>query len=223
MPLYMSDTQSKLRLLSHHYSTSKTALHYTTPHEILVATILSAQCTDERVNKVTPALFARFLTVADYANADLEELEQYIRSTGFYHNKAKNIKAACSMIIEKFNGEVPRTMEEMLQLPGVARKTANVVLHNAYGVVEGIVVDTHVMRLSQRLGFTTHTHPVKIEKDLMKIVPRKDWGNIAYWLIDHGRKICKARKPKCDECFLNKLCPSAFSVVPISAKVYKNS
>ncbi len=200
-----------VKLLKQHYPKSKTALDFRTPLQMLVSTILSAQCTDKRVNMVTPALFARYKTAKDFANADMKELQTMIRSTGFYKNKAKNIQGAAKMIAEKFRGEVPRTMEEMLELPGVARKTANVVLDNAYGVVEGVVVDTHVGRLSRRLGFTAQKDASKVEKDLMAILPRKDWAAFSYMLIDHGRAVCTSQKPDCSGCFLNKKCPSAFS------------
>ena len=199
-----------LGLLRQQYHSAKTALEFRTPLEMLVSTILSAQCTDIRVNKVTPSLFKRYKTAKDYAGADIKELETYIRSTGFYHNKAKNIQGASKMIAAKFGGKIPHTMKEMLELPGVARKTANVVLHNAYGIIDGVVVDTHVGRLSRRLGFTKETNPEKVERDLMGIVPKKDWANISYWLIDHGRAVCKSQKPLCDKCPLNKICPSAF-------------
>jgi endonuclease-3 len=201
-----------IELLEKEYPRAKTALHYSSPLEILVATILSAQCTDKRVNVVTKSLFKKYGTVEDYANADLEELEQDIRSTGFYRNKAKNIKNAARMMVERFGSHVPDTMEEILELPGVARKTANIVLSNAYGVIVGIAVDTHVRRLSMRLGLTENKNPNKIEKDLMQIVPESHWKRINHLLIAHGRNVCKARKPKCDSCVLNKLCPSAFKV-----------
>jgi len=199
-----------IELLEKEYPRAKTALHYTSPLEILVATILSAQCTDKRVNIVTKSLFKKYRTAEDYANADLAELEQDIKSTGFYRNKAKNIKNAGQMLVEKFDSQVPNTMEEILELPGVARKTANIVLSNAYGVIEGIAVDTHVRRLSKRLGLTENTNPDKIEKDLMQVVPKSHWKRITDLLIFHGRNVCMARKPKCDSCVLNKLCPSAF-------------
>jgi endonuclease-3 len=199
-----------IELLEKEYPKAKTALHYSSPLEILVATILSAQCTDKRVNLVTPLLFKKYKTAKDYANADLAELEQDIRSTGFYRNKAKNIKNAGKMIVEQFDSQVPQTMEEILELPGVARKTANIVLSNAYGVIVGIAVDTHVRRLSKKLGLTENTNPEKIEKDLMQIVPKSHWKNITNLLISHGRTVCDARKPKCDICCLNKICPSAF-------------
>jgi endonuclease-3 len=199
-----------LELLDKEYPDAKTALHYTSPLEILIATILSAQCTDKRVNIVTKSLFKKYKTAQDYANADLAELEEDIRSTGFYRNKAKNIKNAGRMLVEKYNSHVPRTMEEILELPGVARKTANIVLSNAYGVIEGIAVDTHVRRLSKRLGLTENTDQNKIETDLMLIVPKSHWKRITNLLIFHGRNVCMARKPKCSICSLNKICPSAF-------------
>ena len=201
-----------IELLEKEYPKAKTALHYSSPLEILVATILSAQCTDKRVNIVTQSLFKKYRTVDDYANADLTELEQDIRSTGFYRNKAKNIKNAGKLLVEKFGSQIPRTMDELLELPGVARKTANIVLSNAYGVVVGIAVDTHVRRLSKRLGLTENTNPDKIEKDLMRIVPKSHWKIITNLLISHGRVICGARKPKCSVCSLNKICPSAFKI-----------
>lgn len=200
-----------LKLLKKHYPDAHCALFFSNPLEILVATILSAQCTDVRVNKVTPYLFKKYKNCQDYAKVPREELEQDIRSTGFFRSKAKSIQESCKKMLQEYGGKVPTTMEELLTLPGVARKTANVVLHNAYGIVEGITVDTHVRRLSNRLGLTSQQNPQKIEKELMGIVPRADWANISYLLIDHGRKICKAIRPKCQECFLNKVCPSAFS------------
>ncbi len=184
-------------------------LNYETPVQLLVATILSAQCTDERVNQVTPALFARFPDAGALAGAALEELEILVRSTGFYRNKAKNIKSACAMIVEKFGGQVPKVMEKLLELPGVARKTANVVLAHAYGLNMGVTVDTHVNRLSNRLGLTEHTDPIRIERDLMQLLPQPDWENWSIRLIYHGRAVCKARKPECDACALADLCPCA--------------
>lgn len=176
--------------------------------QLLIATILSAQCTDERVNIVTAELFAKYKTVHDFADADLIELEQAIRSTGFYRNKAKNIKNCCRQLIEKHNGEVPNTMEDLTALPGVARKTANVVLGNIFHLNLGVVVDTHVKRISKLLGLTTETNPVKIESDLMKLVPREEWTMFSHYLILHGRKTCTARRPKCADCVLNDLCPA---------------
>lgn len=180
--------------------------------ELLVATILSAQCTDERVNIVTKEIFKKYKTPNDYAQTPQEVFEQEIRSTGFYRNKAKNIRAACEKIVEDFGGAVPDTMEALLSLPGVARKTANVVLSNAYGKHEGVVVDTHVKRLSGRLGLSTQKTPDKIEKDLMELVPQKRWGDFSHLLIYHGRAYCTARNPNCTDCPINKLCPSAFNV-----------
>ncbi|MBD2744270.1 endonuclease III [Coleofasciculus sp. FACHB-1120] len=191
------------------YPDAPCTLNYETPVQLLVATILSAQCTDERVNQVTPALFARFPDAPALANADITELETLIRSTGFYRNKAKNIQGACLLIVEKFKGEVPKRMELLLELPGVARKTANVVLAHAYGINQGVTVDTHVKRLSHRLGLTEHTDPVRIERDLMRLLPLEDWENWSIRLVYHGRAICKARNPACHACVLADSCPSA--------------
>jgi len=199
-----------IELLEKEHPDAKIALHYTSPLELLIATILSAQCTDKRVNIVTKTLFKKYKTAEEYAKADLKELEEDIRSTGFYRNKARNIKKCCRILVEKFNSQIPKTMEEMLELPGVARKTANIVLSNAYGIIEGIAVDTHVRRLAKRLGLTEHKEPNKIEEDLIKIVPKIQWMKITDLLIFHGRRICQANKPKCGVCVLNKLCPSAF-------------
>ncbi len=198
-----------LNILKQLYPDATCSLTYETPVQLLVATILSAQCTDERVNKVTPELFARFPDAIALANADRETLETLIRSTGFYRNKAKNIQGSCQKIVEDFNGKVPQTMEELLLLPGVARKTANVVLAHAFGINAGVTVDTHVKRLSQRLGLTEKNDPVKIEKDLIALLPQKDWENFSIRIIYHGRQICKARKPNCQECKLAFLCPSS--------------
>ena len=187
----------------------RTALRYKNPLEILIATILSAQCTDKRVNLVTKEIFKKYKTAEDYANADPEEFQQDIRSTGFYRNKAKNIINCCKILVERFDSEVPKTMEELITLPGVARKTANIVLQAGYGIVEGIAVDTHVKRISQLLGLTDNKDPVKIERDLMQLTPKKDWMNLSHLLIMHGRETCIARRPRCGECMLNGLCPSA--------------
>ena len=197
-----------LARLQHLYPDATCSLNYSTPVQLLVATILSAQCTDERVNKVTPALFARFPDAASLANADLEELENLVRSTGFYRNKAKNIQGACRKIVSEFNSIVPNQMEQLLQLPGVARKTGNVVLAHAYGINAGVTVDTHVKRLSQRLGLTKFSDPIRIEKDLMKLLPQPDWENWSIRLIYHGRAVCKARSPVCEACELSDLCPT---------------
>ncbi len=210
-----SDDQNRtlkiIELLEKEHRDAKIALNHTNPLELLIATILSAQCTDERVNIVTKTLFKKYRSIEDYAGADLKELEQDIRSTGFYRNKARNIKKCCQMILDKFGSQVPKTMEEILELPGVARKTANIVLSNAYGVVEGIAVDTHVRRLSRRLGLTANDNPDKIEQDLMKLVPKSKWMRFTELLIFHGRKTCTAKRPKCETCVVNKLCPSAFT------------
>jgi len=197
-----------LTLLKKEYPNAKIALNFTNPLEILVATVLSAQCTDERVNMVTKSLFKKYRKVQDYATANLKAFEQEIRSTGFYHNKAKNIISAAQKIVNDFGGKMPDSMDKLIQLPGVARKTANIVLFNGFGKVEGIAVDTHVKRLSQRLGLTKNDDPDKIEQDLMKLLHREEWGKFSYLLIDHGRKICDAKRPKCLECILQKLCPS---------------
>ncbi|HIK18863.1 MAG TPA: endonuclease III [Leptolyngbyaceae cyanobacterium M33_DOE_097] len=196
------------------YPDATCSLDYETPVQLLVATILSAQCTDERVNMVTPALFAQFPDAAALASAEIEEIEQLIRSTGFYRNKAKNIQGACRRIMEAYGGEVPQTMEDLLSLPGVARKTANVVLANAFGINMGVTVDTHVKRLSYRLGLTKQTDPVRVERDLMPLLPRPDWENWSIRLIYHGRAVCMARNPQCDRCQLADLCPSANKVTP---------
>ncbi len=199
-------TRRLLRELAKLYPDAKCALDYRNPLELLIATILSAQCTDVRVNMVTPALFARYRTAKDYAQADPGELEAMIQSTGFYRNKARNIIACCKQLVEKQDGEVPDTLEELVPLPGVGRKTANVVLGNAFDV-PGITVDTHVGRLSRRLGLTTEDDPVKVEHDLMELVPKKDWTMFSHRLIFHGRQVCFARKPNCDGCTLKALCP----------------
>ena len=200
-----------IELLEKEYSDAEIALDYANPLELLVATILSAQCTDERVNIVTKQLFKKYKKAEDYANAELTQLEQEIRSTGFYRNKAKHLKNCCRLLVEKYHSQVPRTMAELLELPGVARKTANIVLTNAYGIVEGIAVDTHVRRLTQRLGLTENDDPAKIEADLMELVPRDKWVRITDLLIFHGRQVCAAKKPQCTSCVLKKICPSAFS------------
>lgn len=191
------------------YPDATCSLTYDSIVQLLVATILSAQCTDERVNKVTPALFAHFPDAPALAAADRTELETLIRSTGFYRNKAKNIQGACQMIVSEFAGNVPQRMEELLKLPGVARKTANVVLAHGFGINAGVTVDTHVKRLSSRLGLTAHAEPIKIERDLMKLLPQPEWENWAIRLIYHGRAVCMARNPACDRCQLADLCPSA--------------
>jgi endonuclease III len=196
-----------IKRLKKEYPDAHCALNHSNAFELLVATILSAQCTDERVNQVTANLFRKYRRPQDYLNVLQEELEQDIHSTGFFRNKAKNIQSACRKIVEEFGGDVPQTMDELLSLSGVARKTANVVLGNAFGIASGVVVDTHVSRLSQRLGLTAETVPEKIEKDLQQLVPEKDWIMFPHWLIFHGRRVCQARKPRCAECILENLCP----------------
>jgi endonuclease-3 len=188
------------------YPDAHCALHHKNALELLVATILSAQCTDERVNKVTPALFIRYPDARSYADADIAELERMIQSTGFFRNKAKNIQACCKDLVAKHGGEVPRSMEELVPLAGIGRKTANVILGNAYGI-PGIPVDTHVGRLSRRMGLTEHDDPVKVEHDLMELMPKEDWTDFGHRMIFHGRQICHSRKPKCEECVVKKICP----------------
>jgi endonuclease-3 len=198
-----------LRRLKKAYPDSKCALVHETPFHLLAATILSAQCTDVMVNKVTPPLFAKYPDAKAMAGADPETLEGLIRSTGFYRNKAKSLIGCSTAIVEQHGGEVPHTMKELTALRGVARKTANVVLGNVFGINDGVVVDTHVKRLSGRLGFSSHTVPDKIEQDLMPLFPQKDWTLLSHLLIDHGRAVCPSRKPKCGQCTLADICPSA--------------
>ena len=197
-----------ITILNEKYPEPKCALDHMTPWELLVATILSAQCTDKRVNMITPALFKKFPTIESFAKADIKELEKYIHSAGFYHNKAKNIINCASELLKLYNGKLPQTLDELTKLPGVGRKTGSVLLGTAYGKAEGIVVDTHVSRLSQKIGLTKESDPEKIEKDLMKIVEKKHWINFSHWLILHGRETCIARRPKCDECIISALCES---------------
>ncbi len=196
------------------YPNAPCTLNYETPVQLLVATILSAQCTDERVNLVTPELFRRFPDAAALAKAEIEELEVLIRSTGFFRNKAKNIQGAAALLMQEFNGQVPASMEQLLRLPGVARKTANVVLAHGYNINAGVTVDTHVKRLCDRLGLTEYTDPIRIERDLMRLLPQPDWENWSIRLVYYGREVCKARSPRCDECILADLCPSA--VLPVN-------
>jgi endonuclease III len=204
----MSNLKKILSILKDLYPNPECTLIHKNPLQLLVATILSAQCTDKRVNLVTPQLFKKYKTAASLADADPSELSDIIRSTGFFNSKTKNIMNACADIVNKHKGKVPRTMEELVELPGVGRKTANVVLGNAYGITSGIVVDTHVTRLSWRLGLSTHPkNAVKIERELCEKVPQEEWINISHRLILHGRAICSARKPKCSECHLEPLCP----------------
>jgi endonuclease-3 len=198
-----------MRILRKEFPRAVTALTHADPFQLLIATILSAQCTDERVNKVTPGLFARYPTPRDFVKADVHEIEAEIKSTGFFRMKAKNIQGCSQALVDRFGGKVPETLEELVTLPGVGRKTANVVLGQAFGIVSGVVVDTHVDRLSQRLGLTSQKTPEKIEQDLMVVFPKKEWIDVGSILILHGRKTCNARKPKCGVCSLNGLCPSA--------------
>lgn len=205
-PEQVSAITTELRAL---YPHARYDLNFSTPLELLVATQLAAQCTDERVNAVTKTLFQKYRSVEDYANVSQEEFEQDIKPTGFYRNKAKNIRAACQYLLTHYNGEVPRTMEEMIKLPGVARKTANVILGNAFGVSEGFIVDTHVGRLARRFGWTQHEDAVRAEKDLMDLVAPEEWLNVAHRMIYHGRAVCNARKPLCSQCTIVQFCPSA--------------
>jgi len=198
-----------LNRLKAEYPGATTELHWTNPLELLVATILSAQTTDVQVNQVTEGLFEKYRSAMDYAEADPSELEEDIRPTGFFRNKARSLQGMACALVEDHDGEVPRTMSELVALPGVGRKTANVVLGNAYSVDEGVVVDTHVKRLSNRLGLSSEQNPEKVERDLMRIVPREDWTIFSHLLILHGRRVCKARKPDCPGCVLNDICPSA--------------
>ncbi len=198
-----------IRILSEAYPQATVALNFSTPLEMLVATILSAQCTDERVNQVTASLFQKYRTCEDYLRVPEAELAADIKPTGFFNQKTRAIRGACQRIVEIYGGQVPDTMDDLLTLPGVARKTANIVLGNAFGKVEGIAVDTHVRRLAERLGFTTEKDPDKIERDLMRLVPRERWFPFTYVLIEHGRRICTARNPKCEICPVNHLCPSS--------------
>ena len=210
----MIDVRKIIRILSRTYPKARIELKYKGLFQLLVAVVLSAQCTDERVNKVTPGVFRRFRSVRDFAECDVRDLERAIYSTGFYRNKAKNIKGAAAMIVKDFGGRVPDKMEDLLRLPGVARKTANVILSSGFGMDEGIVVDTHMIRLSGLLGLIDAAlwkskNAVKIEKKLMEVVPKKDWGKFGHLIVWHGRRTCIARRPKCSECPLNKICPSS--------------
>jgi endonuclease-3 len=206
----MTNTKEIIRILKKEYPDAKIALRFKNTWQLLVATVLSAQCTDVRVNLVTPVLFKKYKNISDFAKADPKEFEKDIHSTGFYRNKAKSIIGSANKILSGFNARVPDTMEELTTLPGVGRKTANVILSSGFGKIAGIVVDTHVRRLSRLLGLTKNKDPERIEEDLMKLIPRRDWGVISHLLILHGRKICNARKPLCSDCRINKLCPSAF-------------
>ena len=203
-----------IRLLRKHYPGARTALEFGDPLQILVATILAAQCTDERVNRITPGLFRKYPTAAAFARADRGELEREIRPAGFFRNKAKSIVGAAGRIVEKYGGVVPDSMDELVSLPGVARKTANIVLSAGYGKAEGIAVDTHAGRLSRRLGLSRHEDPDKVERDLLALVPKDDWLDFNFLLVEHGRALCQARRPMCPACFLRKLCPSAVKLCP---------
>lgn len=207
--LHQSKIHELLTRLHTIYPHAHCELYYETPIQLLVATILSAQCTDERVNKVTATLFQQYKTAVEFAAADRAELETAVRPAGFFRRKAKHIQEASHKIVHEFGGEMPKTMEELLTLPGVARKTANVVLGEIYGIADGITVDTHVKRLSKRLGLTNNDDPKKVEQDLMGIVPHEEWINISHLLIFHGRRVCDARRPQCKSCSLNDICPSA--------------
>ena len=209
-PARKTRVRQLVKYLKKEYPDARCSLDHSNALELLVATILSAQCTDERVNIVTSSLFRKYRTWEDYASAPASELEADIRPTGFFRNKAKSIQGACRLIGERHDGSVPRSMEELLELPGVARKTANVVLGNAYGIASGVVVDTHVSRLSARLGLSGEKAPEKIERDLVGLLPESEWIDFSHLLIAHGRKVCKARTPLCGECVLAKRCPSAF-------------
>jgi endonuclease III len=195
------------QLLRRHYPDAACALHFRTPLELLVATILSAQCTDQRVNQVTQTLFKKYPDAAAYARTPIAEIERDIQSTGFFRNKAKAIQESCKTLLEKYKGKVPRKLDELVELPGVGRKTANVVLGTAYGIPSGVVVDTHVGRIACRLGLSTQKNPEKIEQDLMRQLPQQEWIDFSHRLIHHGRQVCKARRPLCDQCPLNKICP----------------
>jgi endonuclease-3 len=209
------------KLLARHYADAQCALHFSSPLQLLVATILSAQCTDERVNMVTLELFRRFPTVDDLATAPQSEIERIIQSTGFFRNKAKNIKECCRRLVDEHGGELPQDLEALVRLPGIGRKTANVVLGTAFGIASGVVVDTHVGRLSIRLGLTAHKDPIKVERDLMAVLPRREWIAFSHRMIHHGRKICIARKPKCEICPLNDICPKIGVAAPAKKSLTK--
>lgn len=206
-PALKSQAGKVVRRLKRDYGDAKCALHHSSAFQLLIATVLSAQCTDERVNIVTKDLFAKYPTAHDLAKVPISRIEKLIQSTGFFRNKAKNIKALSQRLVADHDGDVPREMDVLVNMPGVGRKTANVVLGTAYGLATGVVVDTHVSRISKRLGLTTETDPVKIEKDLVQVLPKKEWIDYSHRVIHHGRKVCKARKPLCDECGFSKICP----------------
>ncbi|MDA7979868.1 MAG: endonuclease III [Pirellulales bacterium] len=210
MPVAVTDKRRAAKLfkaLASEYPDVDCALHYESPVQLLVATILSAQCTDEQVNKVTPALFEKFPDAESLAKARISSLEKAVKSTGFFRNKAKNIKACCTKLVEDFGGQVPEKMEDLVGLPGVGRKTANVVLGTAFRIASGVVVDTHVKRLSNRMGLSAQSDPVRIERDLMEKLPKQEWIDFSHRMIRHGRRVCNARKPKCEECVVEKWCP----------------
>ncbi len=195
-----------VKALEKEYPNAKCSLEYDTPLHLLIAVMLSAQSTDAMINKITPKLFAELNSAKDFADCDIKKLESLVKSSGFYHNKAKNIKAACKILCEKYNGNVPQTMEELISLPGVGRKTANVVLLNAFGICEGIAIDTHAKRISKRLGLTDNEEPEKIEQDLLKKIPKNYWNLMNHLFVDHGRAICTSRNPKCDNCCVKTWC-----------------
>lgn len=201
-----------LRLLKHYYPNAHCALAFETPFQLLVATILSAQCTDERVNKVTPLLFQKYPDAKAMSAAPTEKIEELIQSTGFFRNKSRNIKSCAQSLVQNHQGQVPKDLDNLIALAGVGRKTANVVLGNAFEITSGIVVDTHVTRLSQRLGWTKSDNAVVIERELQKIIPKEDWIQLSHWLITHGREVCKARKPRCETCFLFEQCPKIIKI-----------
>ena len=218
LPDRQARTARIIALLRRAYPDAHCELNFTNPLELLVATILSAQCTDRRVNIVTAELFKKFRSAADYANAPVTQIEDCIKTAGFYRSKARNIQACCRKLVEKHGGEVPRTMEELIHLDGVGRKTANVVLGNAFDTNVGVVVDTHVGRLSNRLGLTKETNPEKVEKELMKLVPREQWTLFSHWLIWHGRRRCMARKPDCAACEIRELCPTGMKMAAATTR-----
>lgn len=209
MKVDKSRVKKIIQLFKKYYPNVECALHYSTPEELLIATILSAQCTDARVNMVTEGLFKKYKNVEAFAKANLKQLEKDVKPTGFYKNKAKNIKLCCQKLVKDYNSKVPQNLEELVQLNGVGRKTANVVLGNAFGIASGVVVDTHVTRISNKLGFVNSKNAVVIERELNELIDKKYWIEYPHWLIHHGRTICKARSPKCDQCFLSELCPSS--------------
>jgi len=206
-PAHKRQAAKVVRALRRNYPDAVCALNYDSAFQLLIATILSAQCTDQRVNLVTKGLFAKYATAAEMSRLSIKRLEKAVQSTGFFRNKAKNIKACCEKLVDEHDGEVPREMDPLVALPGVGRKTANVVLGTAFGLATGVVVDTHVKRISHRLGLTENTDPVKIERDLMKLLPQKEWIDYSHMIIHHGRQVCKARKPLCDDCCMKKICP----------------